>query len=178
MADRETEVMRNAEVAERRSRVVGDREGELVRRAAQLAQREGALEQERRAVTAARPAAPPTQPLREEAEAHAAPPAEPEPAPQPPAPEPPTVEVALALSPAAAPEGASEPAPPLRVGSPSARRLWELEALAREHPDPDEYVQAEREALVYTLRSYAHPDGSLPPEFHGLVEDAFGDLLA
>jgi hypothetical protein len=57
-------------------------------------------------------------------------------------------------------------------------RLWELERLVAEHPDGDVFVQEEREALVYTLRPYAESDGTLPEDFRGLVEDAFGPLLS
>ena len=57
-------------------------------------------------------------------------------------------------------------------------KLWELETLVRTHPDPDVYVQEEREALVYTLRAYAEADGTLSPEFLGLVEETFGPLLS
>jgi hypothetical protein len=57
-------------------------------------------------------------------------------------------------------------------------QLWELERLVAERPDPDPFVQEEREALLYTLRPYVGVDGTIPGEFRGLVVEAFGSLLS
>ena len=137
---------------EERISVVSRREKALVRRYAQVE------------VTAPQPAA------------EAARPAEPPPPPPPP-PEPPVARPEPA-APEPAPVPTIPPSPePVRAAAGPAPGLWDLERLVAEHPDPDPYVQEERAALVYTLRAYASPDGLLPPEFHGLVEDAFGPLL-
>ena len=103
-------------------------------------------------------------------------------APQPPADAPPVVE--------------REPEPPVVVAQPPpiverrplvrppaaapAHRGLLLETLERavhDRPADDPYVQAEREATLFALRGFVHVDDRIPPQFHAMVNDVFGDLL-
>jgi len=75
------------------------------------------------------------------------------------------------------PEPAPEPVPPA-VGSAGGR--WNVHALDRlveergkEFPDRVE----EWTSYLYSLRSYASPDGSLPSSFDTLIEETFGELV-
>jgi hypothetical protein len=83
-------------------------------------------------------------------------PAAPEPEPEPVAPEPEPVEPAQTLL-----EGAS---------------LWQLERLLQQHAASHERRE-ELETLLYTLRPYARPDGTIPERFWPLVRESFGELL-
>lgn len=62
--------------------------------------------------------------------------------------------------------------PPLAAGI----GLWQLEGILNErgagHP-----LYEELEALLYTLRPYARPDGSIPERFWPLLRESFGELL-
>lgn len=82
-----------------------------------------------------------------------------------------SAEVANAPAPAAA------PAPPRTMlsGSPT---IFELERVLLEEPDPDEYVQAEREAFVFYLREFARIDGSIPVSFEAAVSEVFRGIIA
>lgn len=72
------------------------------------------------------------------------------------------------------PASRPEPHPPRESGR-KAWNLWELERLAEEL---DGGPQAEeRTLLLLHLREFADSSGGLPPEFDGLVRDAFGDAL-
>jgi O-antigen ligase len=94
--------------------------------------------------------------------------------PAPPAPEPPPPEPVVQAPPPPPPP----PAPVVRQPPPpiSAFSLWQLEAILNErgagHPLHDEL-----EALLYTLRPYARPDGSIPERFWPLLRESFGELL-
>ena len=54
--------------------------------------------------------------------------------------------------------------------------LWQLERLLEQRGAGHER-RDELEALLYTLRPYARPDGTIPERFLPLLRDAFGDLL-
>jgi O-antigen ligase len=82
------------------------------------------------------------------------------------------VEVAVANHAAVLPE----PAVVVRR-RPSRPTLGQLEAAIDANPSlPDDHVYA-LEAVLYYLRDYADFEGNLPPEFDGLVEQEFGELL-
>ena len=55
--------------------------------------------------------------------------------------------------------------------------LADLERLVVARPAADPYVQDERHALLVSLRGYTALDGLIPPEFHALVHESFGELL-
>jgi hypothetical protein len=59
-----------------------------------------------------------------------------------------------------------------------APTLFELERLVAARPHPDPYVQAEREAVLFHLRSYASSDGTIPAEFQALARDSFAEFYA
>lgn len=64
-----------------------------------------------------------------------------------------------------------------RTAEPRSWNLWDLERIAREerrvHPERrDEWAY-----LFLHLRQFAQADGSLPPEFDGLVRESFRGLL-
>jgi hypothetical protein len=88
----------------------------------------------------------------------------PQPTPEPeveaPPPEPPPAVVAL----------------PDRSPGPRRWNLWDLERLARP-PTGDTARDEERSYLLLYLREFAGPDGLLPPDFDGVVREAFGDVL-
>ena len=83
---------------------------------------------------------------------------------------------------AAAPAAAAEPEPepeetlePVLVST-DAATLWQLERLLEQRGGS--YGNREKlEAILYTLRPYARPDGTIPERFWPLIQDAFGDLL-
>jgi hypothetical protein len=75
------------------------------------------------------------------------------------------------------PEPEPEPEPEPVVPITREWNLWELERAAREHAGGDVARDEERSYLLMYLREFAGPDGMLPPDFDGLVRDAFGDLL-
>jgi hypothetical protein len=56
-------------------------------------------------------------------------------------------------------------------------QLAELERLVVACPAPDPYLQEERQALLVSLRGYTGLDGAIPPRFHSLVHESFGDLF-
>jgi hypothetical protein len=56
--------------------------------------------------------------------------------------------------------------------------VWELERLARASAGADAFVDEERSYLLVYLREFATPEGTLPPDFDGLVRESFGELLA
>jgi hypothetical protein len=107
----------------------------------------------------------------------------PEPRPEP---QPPPQRIA-AVPPPPEPEPQPEPEPepePERVvaftpvsDGPRQWNLWELERAARAHAGGDVARDEERSYLLMYLREFAGPDGMLPPDFDGLVRDAFGDVL-
>jgi hypothetical protein len=68
-------------------------------------------------------------------------------------------------------------APTPRLALREAASLWQLERLVDQQP-PDDPRRQEREALIYSLRSVASADGSIPEAFWSLIEETFGDLLA
>ncbi len=53
--------------------------------------------------------------------------------------------------------------------------VWALERLANERLSKES--DYERSLLLVYLRDFASSDGTLPPEFNGLVESAFPDLI-
>ena len=80
----------------------------------------------------------------------------------------------VAPEPAVAPEPEPEPAPvKLSIETVS---LWQLERLLEQHAAGHERRE-ELEALLYTLRPYARPDGTIPERFQPLLWEAFGELL-
>jgi hypothetical protein len=87
------------------------------------------------------------------------------------------------------PTAASPVPPPAPTPTPSVRpsaaavdavglTLHLLERLTAEHPHRDAAVQEEREAMLFALRDVAAVDGTLPPQYAGLVDEVFGELLA
>jgi hypothetical protein len=72
-----------------------------------------------------------------------------------------------------APEPEPEPAPAVSSGA------WNVEELERwvdaNTAEPMEQVDEWRTYLFF-LRQHAAADGSLPPQFDGLIQDVFGDL--
>ncbi len=64
----------------------------------------------------------------------------------------------------------------VRAG-PRQWNLWELERLARAAAHGSPQRSQEWAYLFVHLRRYATPDGTLPPEFDGLVRESFGELL-
>ena len=85
---------------------------------------------------------------------------------------------------APAPDPDPEPAaPPEPAPEPPAApdRAWyvaELERLVDAHRGVRGDRAEELDAYLFHLRQYAAADGRLPPEFDGLVAEAFGDLVA
>ena len=85
---------------------------------------------------------------------------------------------------APAPDPDPEPAaPPEPAPEPPAApdRAWyvaELERLVDAHRGVRGDRAEELDACLFHLRQYAAADGRLPPEFDGLVAEAFGDLVA
>lgn len=61
--------------------------------------------------------------------------------------------------------------------APRGWNLWELEQIARANGGHDPVLDEERALLLLTLRQFAASSGELPPEFDGLVRDAFGSAL-
>jgi hypothetical protein len=99
----------------------------------------------------------------------------------------PPIDVVVAIAPGTPPEPEhgsegeavaepeTEPAPLL---APRARRSWAvLEAAIDSHPELDAWRRESLETLLHYLIRYAEPDGTLPEQFDGLVEEEFGDLL-
>src|SRR3954447_16280785 len=132
-------------------------------------------------------AAEPEPVLEAEPEPKPEPATEPEPEPEPesePEPEPQPVLVAVPepepeREPEPEPETEPEPEPvvvslALNDSTPRAWNLWELERLAEKmNGDPEE-----RTLLLLHMREFADASGELPPEFDGLVREAFGAELA
>jgi hypothetical protein len=56
--------------------------------------------------------------------------------------------------------------------------LWDLEQRAQERAGDDPLRDEEWRALFVSLRDFARPDGTLPPEFDQLVEEAFADVIS
>ncbi|HEX2505965.1 MAG TPA: hypothetical protein VHK22_07140 [Gaiellaceae bacterium] len=80
------------------------------------------------------------------------------------------------------PVGGEESAPVVSIASrrapePRTWNLWELESAARAEKRVDPARAEERLYLFFHLRQFADADGDLPPDFDGLVREAFGDLL-
>jgi hypothetical protein len=94
---------------------------------------------------------------------------EPEPEPEP---EPPAVEVEQARE-------ATGPEPVPEAAAPEPRRwnVWELDRICREAAGLDPERDEERGFVLLYLRECAGPDGLLPPDFDGVVRDAFADVL-
>lgn len=55
--------------------------------------------------------------------------------------------------------------------------IWELSELVEETPGQDPARQEERRQILYHLREHTSVDGRIPPEFEGLIYDAFGELI-
>ena len=55
--------------------------------------------------------------------------------------------------------------------------IWRLSELVEDAPDQDPIRQEERRQILYHLRDHAALNGLIPPEFEGLVYEAFGDLI-
>jgi len=64
-----------------------------------------------------------------------------------------------------------------RTIEPRQWNLWDLESIAREESREHPERRDELSYLFLHLRQYAHADGSLPPEFDGLVRETFAGLL-
>jgi hypothetical protein len=62
-----------------------------------------------------------------------------------------------------------------RVSASGRWNVWALERLATERLSKDS--DYERSLLLVYLRDFASSDGTLPPEFNGLVESTFPDLI-
>lgn len=60
---------------------------------------------------------------------------------------------------------------------PEGWNLWDLELRAKQVAG-DRLRDEEWHALFVSLREFAQPDGTLPPEFDGLVQESFGELIA
>ena len=97
--------------------------------------------------------------------------------PEPPSPpaEPASVQVP-AGPPVAAEEPEAEPEPDPFLAPAEAATLWQLERLLEERGAAVENRE-ELEAILYTLRPYARPDGTIPERFWPLIWEAFGHLL-
>jgi Bacterial Ig domain len=93
---------------------------------------------------------------------------------RPPAPSPDASPAEAAADEPAEPGPALAPEPVLV--SMDAATLWQLERLLELH-GADAPDREELEALLFTLRSYARPDGTIPERFWPLIWEAFGDLL-
>ena len=61
---------------------------------------------------------------------------------------------------------------------PDGWNLWDLEQRARQRAGQDPSRDEEWNALFVSLRGYASPDGTLPPQFDQLVDDSFGELIS
>ncbi|MGZ4397067.1 MAG: hypothetical protein ACXVZ1_01495 [Gaiellaceae bacterium] len=70
------------------------------------------------------------------------------------------------------PQAAGQPG---RAPSSGRWNVWALERLATERLSKE--GDYERSMLIVYLRDFASSDGTLPPEFNGLVESAFPDLI-
>lgn len=55
--------------------------------------------------------------------------------------------------------------------------VWQLERMMASNTKPDPELDYERSLLLVYLREFADSDGQLPPEFDGLVNESFGDLV-
>jgi hypothetical protein len=66
---------------------------------------------------------------------------------------------------------------PLVVAAAMPLQFWQLERAVADNPADDAFVQEEREAILFHLRSFVGADGVVPPRFSGLVEETFADLL-
>jgi hypothetical protein len=66
------------------------------------------------------------------------------------------------------------PEPEPAVAAPAQGTLAELERRVRAETDPTR--REELTIYLEQLRSFADPDGSLPPNLVGLAEDVFGEL--
>ncbi len=84
--------------------------------------------------------------------------------------------VAAEPEPAVAPEPEPEPEPEPAKLSIESVSLWQLERLLDQHAAGHDR-RDELEALLYTLRPYARPDGTIPERFRPLLWEAFGELL-
>lgn len=60
-------------------------------------------------------------------------------------------------------------------GPPREWSVWDLQRIAREHPEHPR--QEEWTALILSLREFARADGMLPVDFDPLVRESFGGLL-
>lgn len=61
---------------------------------------------------------------------------------------------------------------------PDGWNLWELEQRARQRAGQDPLRDEEWNALFVSLRGFASPDGTLPPQFDQLVHESFGELIS
>jgi hypothetical protein len=55
--------------------------------------------------------------------------------------------------------------------------IFELTRLMAEYEHQDPIKHAEREQILYFLREHTSLDGRIPPEFDGLIEEIFGELV-
>lgn len=201
-AERATSAAGALEAAERRTRELDDRvkgltsrEQGLIRRTMDLGERERELDELQRRVEAARAQMDAEltglqatgESLRarayelERREAALGVPASGLPVPAP-APAAPGVDPAPPSEPAPPLPAAPQPPAPAVVVRPPVRagvgfRLAALERSVSARPATDPYVQADREATLVALRAFVGIDGVIPPEFHAMVGDVFGELL-
>jgi hypothetical protein len=61
---------------------------------------------------------------------------------------------------------------------PDGWNLWDLEQRAHQLAGEDPIRDEEWNALLVSLRDYARPDGTLPPEFDALVQESFEELIS
>lgn len=61
---------------------------------------------------------------------------------------------------------------------PDGWNLWDLEQRARQRAGQDPLRDEEWNALFVSLRGFASPDGTLPPQFDQLVHESFGELIS
>jgi capsular polysaccharide biosynthesis protein len=144
---------------EERLKGVARRERAMAAQAGQLAAREDAVGERERAAAEAPPPPPP----------------EPEPEPEPvPVPEP---EPAPTPEPEPEPVPGPEPVPEPLVVAGGSFNVDELERAvnARSAASPERVD--EWRTYLFFLRQHAAADGSLPPQFDGLVLDVFGDVV-
>jgi outer membrane biosynthesis protein TonB len=61
---------------------------------------------------------------------------------------------------------------------PDGWNLWDLEQRAQQRAGQDPLRDEEWNALLVSLRDFARPDGTLPPEFDELVHESFAELIS
>ena len=81
-----------------------------------------------------------------------------------------------------APEPEPEPVPtpepvPERITRPGAWNVDDLERAVAAQPGASAEQAEEWSTYLFFLREHASSDGALPPQFDGLVEDVFGQVV-